>query len=256
MLLKRKNCGSEPKRPKVSIDRCLQTPRGLGIPCNHLFSGHVCASDQCRCAATESLSVERSSVAEQLPLIEIRPRCSRDALSTNAPTTAETKEELAEARFATLRLLRPWFPEADPEHERAHTFRTWRSRRDVVMQTCSITSVAIFLINLSCTILFKAKWGSDGDINTFYQGDCLKTEKISTGPHVIINLLSTLLLGASNLCMQLLAAPRRSEVDRAHKEFVWLHIGVPNLRNLWHIGRERLMICAMLAISSIPLHFL
>lgn len=124
------------------------------------------------------------------------------------------------------------------------------------MRICSVTSVVIFLINLSCTILFKAKWGSDGDINTCYHGDCLKAGKISTGLHVIINLLSTLLLGASNLCMQLLAAPRRSEIDRAHNKFVWLHIGVPSLRNLRHIGRERLVICAILAMSSIPLHFL
>ena len=124
------------------------------------------------------------------------------------------------------------------------------------MQTCSVASTIIFLINLSCTIVFKVKWGSDSDINSFYQGDCVKAEKISTGLHVVINLLSTLLLGASNLCMQLLAAPRRSEVDRAHNEFVWLHIGVPSLRNLRHIGRERLLICIILGISSIPLHFL
>ena len=124
------------------------------------------------------------------------------------------------------------------------------------MQTCCVTSVVIFLINLSCTIVFKAKWGSDGDINNIYQGDCGKAENISTGLHVVINLLSTLLLGASNLCMQLLAAPRRSEVDRAHRKFVWLHIGVPSLRNLRHIGWERLLFCAILGVSSIPLHFL
>ena len=124
------------------------------------------------------------------------------------------------------------------------------------MQTCCVTSVVIFLINLSCTIVFKTKWGSDGDINSIYQGDCHKAEKISTGLHVVINLLSTLLLGTSNLCMQLLAAPRRSEIDRAHGKFVWLHIGVPSLRNLRHISWERLLICAILGMSSIPLHFL
>ena len=219
------------------------------------FPDYIYASDWCRLAGTESLSIERSSL-EDSPLIEIRSHSSPDASNKDPPTEPETKEVLAEARFATLRLLRPWFPEADPEHERAHTFRIWRSRRDVLMQTCSVTSVVIFLINLSCTIVFKVKWGTDGDINNFYQGDCLKAERISTGLHVVINVLSTLLLGASNLCMQLLAAPRRSEVDRAHKNFVWLHIGVPSLRNLRHIGRERLMICAILGISSIPLHFL
>ena len=224
--------------------------------CNHLVPSHLYASDRCRSPAPQSLSLQRPSVTEDPPLIEVQPQCSCNTPGQSAPSRAETKEGLAEARFATLRLLRPWFPEADPEHERAHTFRTWRSRRDVLMQTCSIASTIIFLINLSCTIVFKVKWGSDNDINSFYQGDCVKAEKISTGLHVVINLLSTLLLGASNLCMQLLAAPRRSEVDRAHNEFVWLHIGVPSLRNLRHIGRERLLICIILGISSIPLHFL
>lgn len=109
------------------------------------------------------------------------------------------------------------------------------------MQTCTVTSVVIFLINLSCTVLFKAKWGSENDINSIYQGDCSQTEKISTGLHVVINLLSTLLLGASNLCMQLLAAPTRSEIDKAHEKFVWLDTGVPSIRNLRCIGRERLV---------------
>lgn len=114
----------------------------------------------------------------------------------------------------------------------------------------------MLLIHLSCTNVFKAKWGSDSDINALYQDDCSKTEKISSGLHVVINLLSTLLLGASNLRMQLLAAPTRSEIDRAHQKFVWRDIGVPSIRNLKYIGRERLLVYAALGISSVPLHFL
>ena len=228
----------------------------MRVPRKHFPLVHPSSSDKLRGLAPRSSSIREISVAEDSSIIEVRKQCSRDSPSKNPPTPAETQEELAEARFATLRLLRPWFPEADPEHERAQTFRTWHSRRDVLLQTCSVTSVVIFLINLSCTVIFKVKWGTDSDINTLYQGDCSEAERISTGLHVIINLLSTLLLGASNLCMQLLAAPTRSEIDRAHSRFIWLDIGVPSLRNLRHIGRERLVICAILGISSIPLHFL
>ncbi len=224
--------------------------------CKYLYLSHLYTFDTYRSTAAESLSPNDFPVTEDLPPIELEAKCSSDALIENPPTKAETKEELAEARFATLRLLRPWFPEADPQHERAQTFRTWHSRRDVLLVTCSVTSVMIFLINLSCTAVFKAKWGSDSDINTLYQGDCSKTEKISTGLHVIINLLSTLLLGASNLCMQLLAASTRSEIDGTHKKLIWLDIGAPSFRNLRYIARERLVICAVLGITSIPLHFL
>ena len=228
----------------------------MGMLCKYLYLSHLYTFDQYRSTAAESLNVNNSPVTEDPPPLELEAERPSDALIENAPTKAEIKEELLEARFATLRLLRPWFPEADPQHERAQTFRTWHSRRDVLLLTCSLISVLIFLINLSCTAVFKAKWGSDSDINTLYQGDCSKTEKISTGLHVIINLLSTLLLGASNLCMQLLAAPTRSEIDRAHQKFIWLDIGAPSFRNLRHVGRERLVICAVLGISSIPLHFL
>ncbi len=224
--------------------------------CNYLHLSHMYNFNKYRSAAAESSNPNKFPVTEGPPPIELEAKPSSDAPIENAPTKAETNEELVEARFATLRLLRPWFPEADPQHERAQTFRTWHSRRDVLLLTCSVTSVIIFLINLSCTAVFKAKWGSDSDINTLYQGDCSKTEKISTGLHVIINLLSTLLLGASNLCMQLLAAPTRSEIDRAHQKFIWLDIGAPSLRNLRHVGRERLVICVVLGISSVPLHFL
>ena len=163
---------------------------------------------------------------------------------------------LTESRFANLELLRPWFPDIDPKEEQAQTFRTWHSRRDIVLKTCSVTAVTIFIINLVCTIIFKVKWGSANDIGTLFKGDCIRTHRLNSLLHVLINILSTLLLGSSNLCMQLLVAPRRSEIDRAHRKFTWLDTGVPSVRNLKHISRERLIVWIILGLSSIPLHFL
>lgn len=93
---------------------------------------------------------------------------------------------------------------------------------------CSTTSVVIFLINFVCTVYFKVKWVQEGDINTMYLGNCSQTDKFNTGLHTLINILSTLLLGASNIHMQLLAAPTRSEIERAHTQRVWLDIGIPH----------------------------
>lgn len=75
------------------------------MSCIYTLPGHFYASDRYRYSATESLSVRRSPVAETISLIEIQPQNSRDALRESASTVAETEEELAEARFATLRLL-------------------------------------------------------------------------------------------------------------------------------------------------------
>ena len=147
-------------------------------------------------------------------------------------------------------------PQADPS-EPANRFKTWRSKREVVLLNSAVIAVITFLINFISTVVFKVKWGSNGaDINAFYTGSCSKTERISTGIHLAINVLSTLLLAASNMCMQLLAAPTRSEVDNAHGDSYWLDVGVPSVRNLKYISRERLIVWVILGLSSVPLHFL
>lgn len=56
--------------------------------------------------------------------------------------------------------------------------------------------------------------------------------------------------------MQVLAAPTRQEVDRAHARNRWLDIGVPSVRNLWHISPYRAVVWWILGLSSIPLHLL
>lgn len=99
-----------------------------------------------------------------------------------------------------------------------------------MLSTCSETDIVIFLINLTCTVVIKIKRGSKEHINSLFQGDCTQTSKLSTIIHVVINVFITLLLGALNMCMQLLAAPTRSGIDKAHKKNKWLDIGVPSLR--------------------------
>ncbi|KAI4194980.1 MAG: hypothetical protein LQ350_007467 [Teloschistes chrysophthalmus] len=56
--------------------------------------------------------------------------------------------------------------------------------------------------------------------------------------------------------MQHLAAPIRKEIDEAHGNYIWLDIGVPSFRNLWHISMKRRIVILLLAVTSIPLHFL
>ena len=74
--------------------------------------------------------------------------------------------------------------------------------------------------------------------------------------HLAINILSTLLLGASNYSMQCLSSPTRSDIDKAHSQGIWLDIGVPSVRNLRRLSTTRIVLWWLLAISSIPLHLL
>jgi glutaredoxin-related protein len=68
--------------------------------------------------------------------------------------------------------------------------------------------------------------------------------------------LSTILLGASNYCMQCMSAPTRAEAEQAHAKFRWVDIGTPSIRNLGKIRGLRVVLWLLLGISSLPLHLL
>jgi hypothetical protein len=88
------------------------------------------------------------------------------------------------------------------------------------------------------------------------EGDCQRVEFWNNGLHVVINILSTILLSGSNYCMQCLSAPTREEVDKAHANKRWLDIGIPSIRNVRHLGKQRIALWVVLALTSLPLHLL
>ena len=87
-----------------------------------------------------------------------------------------------------------------------------------------------------------------------YSGNCHKIEKKDTWVHLGLNIVATVLLASSNYCMQLLSAPSRSEVDKAHAKQQWLDIGIASVRNLRHLRKKKMVLWWILAMSSIPLH--
>ena len=105
-------------------------------------------------------------------------------------------------------------------------------------------------------IYATAKYGISNDFVDIYRGQCNLVTKYNMLIHIGINVVSTLLLSAGNYCAQLLVAPTRSEVDKAHERGDWLDIGVPSLRNLRkrRIARKRKATWALLMISSVLLH--
>ena len=122
--------------------------------------------------------------------------------------------------------------------------------------TASLISLSVFLTNLIFAVIMSIQHKHSDAVIILHEGDCGQIKRINTFFHVGINILSSLLLGASNLCMQLLAAPTRAEVDRAHLKGKWLDIGVPSWRNLSHISNKRKVVWWCLGISSVPLHFM
>lgn len=165
---------------------------------------------------------------------------------------------LEDITYGSLSLFHPWFPNVDPTDPRAKTFRTRRARRTVVLWACFTIASTIGIINFVLGgLLWSSRFqmSSDGVV-TLYHGDCTIVKRADTLTHLLINALSTLLMGASNLALQLIAAPTRKDVDKAHSAGIWLDIGVPSLRNLSRISRASCAIWCCLALSSIPIHFL
>jgi hypothetical protein len=98
--------------------------------------------------------------------------------------------------------------------------------------------------------------GVKDGVATIFSGDMKKVSYTSTALHILINILSTILLTSSNYAMQVLCAPSRYEIDKAHRKGLWLEIGLQSFRNLSNIGRRRQILWWFLALSSAPLHLL
>jgi hypothetical protein len=89
-----------------------------------------------------------------------------------------------------------------------------------------------------------------------YNGDCDQARTMSTTLHLLINILSTVLLSASNYTMQCLHSPTRKQIDKAHALQKWLDIGIPSWRNRSHVRKRNKVLWWLLGLSSIPLHFM
>jgi len=119
--------------------------------------------------------------------------------------------------FGTVELLAPWFPQVIEDETHHITFRTKRKRRKVVLWTCFALTVAVFSTNLILTLLAWTRLEpAVSGVATILHEDCTRVARYDTILHVLINALSTLLLGASNLSLQLVVAPTREEVEAAH----------------------------------------
>ncbi len=120
--------------------------------------------------------------------------------------------------------------------------------------TAALLAAISLLINFIVVVWLGTHGG--GNLVELYNGDCTKVEHMDVWVHLAINVLSTLLLGGSNYCMQCLSAPTRSDVDRAHAKGKFLDIGVPSVRNLRSIPRYKMLLWWALGLSSVPLHLM
>ena len=182
-----------------------------------------------------------------------KQRCARIFDCSSSTFDADSRYN---SRYGKIDSFSPWFPETDPTNPRALTWTKKLSHRGTTLSIQIIISTAALIFNISVTIYTAVKYDRFNGFGEVYRGDCSLVRRYNILVHLGINIVSTLLLGSSNYCAQLLVAPTRSEVDTAHRERDWLDIGVPSLRNLWknRIAQKRKAPWIMLMISSVLLH--
>jgi hypothetical protein len=114
----------------------------------------------------------------------------------------------------------------------------------------------VFVINLAVFIWALTRSKTIQGSSTFYEGSCTTSRHISFAISLLINLLSTLLLAASNNAGQYISSPTRAEIDMAHDSGQWLYIGSFSFRNLRYIGWKRIILWLGFMCTSFPLHLL
>lgn len=134
--------------------------------------------------------------------------------------------------------------------------QTWVSKRSRSL-VAQITLVsAVLIINLSLTIYANFNYRTVEAVGVLYKSDCGTVRKLNLWLHLLIRILSTLMLSASNFCMQVQSAPTRADTDVAHGKGTWLDIGLHSPRNFFYIRGWKCVSWAVLGITSLPTNML
>ncbi|KAI1842909.1 hypothetical protein JX266_010927 [Neoarthrinium moseri] len=169
---------------------------------------------------------------------------------------AESGAHISHGRFASKDMLKQYIPELDPEHPRAVTLRVKMAKRSTMLNLQLSIALLVVVINIVLIIALIHNYPLDfRGVGTFSYGNCSTLSTINSAIHVALNIVSSLFLGAGNYCMQILVAPSRAEIDKAHAEGRYLEIGVPSIKNLRYIQRRRVLIWILIGFFSTLLHF-
>lgn len=133
-----------------------------------------------------------------------------------------------------------------------HHLSGWK----IGVSVCAATAVFVCLLNITLTLWAVINHKVEDGLSYLYTGSCQEVATMSLWIHLGINAMSTMLLSASNYTMQVISSPTRKEVDKAHARTKWLDIGIPSTRNLRAISWTRVVMWAVLGMSSIPLHLM
>ncbi|KAK1589617.1 uncharacterized protein LY79DRAFT_236201 [Colletotrichum navitas] len=114
-----------------------------------------------------------------------------------------------------------------------------------------VIGILILVVAIVCLVLAVAVAGMARGESRLFEGDCAVARDIKIGVFVAINVIATVLLSAANYVFQVLSSPTRVEVDTAHNEKRWLHIGIPSFRNLRFVSKPRVIMAVIIMLAAV-----
>ena len=93
-----------------------------------------------------------------------------------------------------------------------------------------------------------------GGQGILYKGKCDSVTSMINWIQLLITIVSGLLLGISNYCMQIISARTRDIIDTAHAQGRWLDIGVQSIRNLCFMPKSNKFLWIALAVNFLAIH--
>ena len=180
----------------------------------------------------------------------IVPNPNSERSKGSAPPNSERNTILDETRYLDF----------TPPTTIAQRSKTWKQKYFSgwyagALASC-FTALVVLAVNSSMIIYAAASYSIDNGIGTLFSGDCARAKTINSWLQLTVNILSTVLLGASNYCMQCLNSPTREEVNKAHSKGRFLHIGVSSIHNIRGISAGRKLLWLGLGLSAFPLHLM
>ncbi|KAF5643491.1 uncharacterized protein FTJAE_3291 [Fusarium tjaetaba] len=130
----------------------------------------------------------------------------------------------------------------------------WRKTALYLIILATILTIFLVIALIISLHVFNGGGASILGETAILSGSCDKISRANLWIHLAINIIGTGVLGSSNFFMQVLVAPTRQDVDRAHASKRWVEIGVHSLHNFRFLSKRRVFLWALFSLTSIPLH--
>ncbi|KAM7218192.1 hypothetical protein V8F06_006483 [Rhypophila decipiens] len=122
-----------------------------------------------------------------------------------------------------------------------------------------VLSWVLVIPNLVISSVLSARGGLQEWVPTtvmIKQGNCDDIGRDDLWIHLAMNIVTTVLMAATNFAMQAWTSPTRADVDRIHAQGKTVDIGVLSLRNILsgRIRLKRLLVGCFMLIVALPLH--